>query len=271
VIAGIHGDEYEGPAAIWQVAAALNPRQITGKVTLIPVASPSAFTAGTRMTPPDGRNLAREFPGDPTGSSTQRLAHWLFTHFGEQCDYLIDLHSGGVEYVFYPVVGFRGQPVIGNPSFAAARAFGLPVLWQLPDAPGVFSREVQELGTPSIGAEYLGGGRLSNEGAAAYAAGILSCFRHWGIYSGPVEPMGEPEGVYSSRWLLCPAEGVFVTTRRLGDAFRAGETLATIHSPTGTEIAAVIADAPGRILALRSKAYARQGDWAVMLGTRVRV
>lgn len=269
VIAGIHGDEYEGPAALWEVARSLESEEVAGKVILIPVASPLAFAAGTRTTPPDGLNLARVFPGNAEGSPTERLAHFLFETFGRACDFLIDLHSGGVEYEFLPVAGFRGAPIAENPSYAGARALGLPALWQLPDVPGVFSREVWRIGAAAVGAEYLGAGRLSAEGVRAYARGIRSCLSLWGILRGPVEPVPEPQALYASRWLLCPETGVFSAARRLGETFPAGEELAVLLGTRGDRLAAVTADEPGTVLALRSKAYARQGDWAVLLGRRL--
>ena len=268
IVAGIHGDEYEGPASIWQLVSQLDARQVSGTVLLLPVASPLAYHAGTRFTPPDGVNLARVFPGDPQGSPTERLAAFLFEEFGRRCDYLIDLHSGGVEYDFVPVAGFRGDANAANPSFQAARALGLAYLWQLPDRPGVFSREAARLGTVTIGAEYRGCGQLSREGVEAYARGILSCLALWRLLDRPHHPEPEPPVVYSSRWLLCPATGTFTTTFALGDPFEPGETLAVIRNTRGEPIGQVVADEPGTVLALRSKAYAREGDWAVLLGKR---
>lgn len=269
IVGGVHGDEYEGPAAIWKVSETLQPELISGTVILIPVASPLALDAGTRVTPPDGVNLARVFPGNPEGSPTERLAYFLFETFGRTCNYLIDLHSGGVEYDFLSVSGFRGEPSPENPSFAAARAMGLPILWQLPDRPGIFSREVSRLGTVTIGAEYRGVGQLSREGQAEYARGILSCLALWGIYQGAADTVPEPVGIFASRWLLCPATGIFTTRFQLGDAYSAGEVLAELRNARGAVLATVVADEPGTVLAIRSKAYAREGDWALLHGQRL--
>src|ERR1700685_433337 len=71
IIAGIHGDEYEGPAAIAEFVASLDSARLSGSLTAVPVANPPAFAAGTR-TNPDGMNLARCFPGDSNGSPTER-------------------------------------------------------------------------------------------------------------------------------------------------------------------------------------------------------
>src|SRR5688572_6593572 len=63
VTAGVHGDEYEGPAAIAEAASWLSPLSLSGNVCMIPEANPFAFAAGTRTSPADGVNLARVFPG----------------------------------------------------------------------------------------------------------------------------------------------------------------------------------------------------------------
>ena len=164
-----------------KLAERLRTEAIRGTVVLVPVANPLAFGAGTRTTPEDGRNLAREFPGRAEGTITQRLAAAIFSRLVEDARYLIDLHSGGVEYEFTPLAGFYGAPHPENASYQAARHYGLPVLWRLPETSGVLSCEAVRRGVVSIGHEYLGGGRLSLPGADAYADGALSVLRHWEI------------------------------------------------------------------------------------------
>ncbi len=82
VTAGVHGDEYEGVAAVGDLTNALDPVTLRGTLILVPVANPTAFAAGTRTNPEDGANLARSFPGDPDGTPTERLAAKLFTAVG---------------------------------------------------------------------------------------------------------------------------------------------------------------------------------------------
>ena len=42
---------------------------------------------------PDGRDLNRQFPGNPKGSTTRRVANRLWNHIFSQVDGIIDLHS----------------------------------------------------------------------------------------------------------------------------------------------------------------------------------
>src|SRR5690349_8271497 len=63
VVAGVHGDEYEGVRAIIDTCAGLDPNEMSGDLLAVPVANPPAFWNSTRTSPLDNRNLAREFPG----------------------------------------------------------------------------------------------------------------------------------------------------------------------------------------------------------------
>jgi len=265
VTAGVHGDEYEGPAAVAATARELSPQTVRGTVRLIPIANPLAFQGGTRTSPVDGLNLARVFPGREDGQPTERLAHFLFREFAVKADYLIDLHSGGVEYEFLPVAGFYGLARPDNLSFQAARAMGLPALWQLPETTGVLSREATRAGKVAIGAEYLGAGRLSEDGALAYARGLRRCFELWRVLdSSATELLPEPK-VFADDWLLAEATGVFRTSRKLGETVLAGDELAIIASSRGEVLARITAPHGGVVLGLRSKAYVAQGSWAVLL------
>jgi predicted deacylase len=263
ITAGIHGDEYEGPAAAARLAGALTPDAVRGSVVLVPVANPLAWHAGLRVTPEDGKNLARTFPGDPRGAITERLAAALFAWIN-QADYLIDLHSGGVEYRFAPLAGFYGDPVAENASFQAARRFGLPWVWQLPETPGVLSCELHRRGRTAIGCEYLGGGQLAPEGVEAYVQGVLSCLAAWGLLPGgqPLPPGGV---AVRGDWILAAAAGLFEAEARLGDAVRAGQRLGTISSERGQPWETLVTPHAGTVIAQRSKAYIRKGDWAVLV------
>src|ERR1700731_1876085 len=101
VTAGVHGDEYEGPAAVAELARLLRGEMLAGSVVAIPVANSMAWRAAQRTSPEDGLNLARTFPGSANGSRTERLAASIFD-VARLADFLIDLHSGGVEYNFVP-------------------------------------------------------------------------------------------------------------------------------------------------------------------------
>jgi len=63
-----HGDEYEGPIALFNLANELDLAQITGRIITVPAMNYPAFRAGTRTSPIDKGNLHRVFPGRADGT-----------------------------------------------------------------------------------------------------------------------------------------------------------------------------------------------------------
>jgi predicted deacylase len=62
-------------AAVRQWVRELADRELRGSVTAVPVLNLSAFRSRTPfVTPDDGKNLNRCFPGNPHGTFTDRLA-----------------------------------------------------------------------------------------------------------------------------------------------------------------------------------------------------
>ena len=101
VIGGVHGDEPEGQVAALNLARELQPEQVTGRLIVIPCASPEASRAYTRLWP-SGANLNRSFPGTPTGPADEQLAHFLSTQLFPIADLIVDIHSGGRNALHLP-------------------------------------------------------------------------------------------------------------------------------------------------------------------------
>jgi predicted deacylase len=95
VLAGNHGDEYPGPIAILKLMRSLRPEQVRGRLILIPALNLFAAKAATRLSPRDGKNLNRCFPGRPDGTLTEQVAHYLTTVLFPLADVVIDVHTGG--------------------------------------------------------------------------------------------------------------------------------------------------------------------------------
>ena len=103
LIAGLHGDEYEATQVVFQLNREIDFNNLNGRVIMVPIGNPLAHRAQSRSTPEiyDGKNLAREFPGNPDGSVTQRIADKIWKLIIDNCggnDLVIDLHAGGQNY-----------------------------------------------------------------------------------------------------------------------------------------------------------------------------
>lgn len=229
-----HGDEYEGPIALFDLAHRLEPADITGRVIILPALNYPAFRAATRVSPIDQRNLNRTFPGKPDGSVTEKIADYLNTTLVPMADLVLDFHSGGKTLDFLP---FASAHVLEDKDqqrrcLDAAKAFNAPYTLMLLeiDSVGMFDTAVEDQGKVFVTTE-LGGGGTATPGSVAIAKkGVRNVLKHAGIMQ------GEPE-IAPTRMLDMPAEDCFVFSENeglfeplvdLGDAVEAGATIGRI-------------------------------------------
>jgi N-alpha-acetyl-L-2,4-diaminobutyrate deacetylase len=169
---GNHGDEYEGPLALVDLAPTLDPAQITGTVLIVPALNYPAFRAGTRTSPIDRGNLTRSFPGAPDGTVTQKIADYVTRQLLPMADLVLDFHSGGKTLDFVPfcaahVLVDKTQEARG---VAAVEAFAAPFSVKMLeiDAVGMFDTTAEEMGKTFVTTE-LGGGGTARAATVAIA------------------------------------------------------------------------------------------------------
>jgi uncharacterized protein len=266
-VAGVHGDEYEGPAALWALCEQLDPALLAGTVLVIPIANGAAFSAGTRSSPIDMANLARIFPGDPDGTLSYRLAHALFTKVVRRADFLIDSHSGGVRLAFAPVAGFYdASPTHGVDAATAAESLllakqmGVDFVWRLPPVPGVLSFEAMRCGIPTCGAEIGGRGNCRAQDAELYLRAYLSVLTHRGMIKSEARPL--TTACLDGDWTVSPAAGYLETLVAAGDRVKLGQTIAFLRGPLGETIHQFAAAQDGRVMAVRHLNTVQVGDLA---------
>ena len=102
LMAGNHGDEYPGQIAIMKLMKSLKTEKYFGTYYFHPRDHIPAAKAATRLSPLDGKNLNRSFPGNADGTATDIMAHYLTTEIFPLVDVVIDLHTGGRGVYFYP-------------------------------------------------------------------------------------------------------------------------------------------------------------------------
>lgn len=265
ICGGVHGDEFEARAGMRQVFEALEPERFAGRLLGLPICNPWAFCAGTRCSPPacDGLNLAREFPGDPHGSATQRLAYHvaqlILRHAGPE-DLVVDLHSGGTFYTYKTMSGFRDHPGPTRPaSEQAARHTGLECLWAMDPVPGTLTQFAAEHGIPSVGTEFRGQGLVRPEDVADCTIALRNLLAFAGNIDGE-PPSYDPRPPRRTTTVLAPAAGFLPAMPELGATVAAEQVLCVITDCDDTTVASVEAGVDGDVWAVRSFPVVEAGD-----------
>lgn len=183
-----HGDEYEGPIALQNLASNLDPASISGRVIIVPAFNYPAFLAARRTSPIDQGNMNRSFPGRPDGSVTEKIADYFQRTLIPLADVVLDIHAGGKTLDFIP---FAAAHVLEDKTqqaacVAAMQAFNAPYSMMLLeiDNVGMYDTAVETQGKVFVSTELGGGGTTTACSVAIANKGVRNFLIHVGILAG---------------------------------------------------------------------------------------
>jgi hypothetical protein len=192
LMAGNHGDEYEGQITLTKLIRELVPADIQGRVIILPAANLPAAMAGARVSPIDQGNLNRAFPGDPHGTPTWAIAHYIDSVLYPLADYHHDLHSGGSSLKYVPFCSMRksGEAALDEASMAALRAFDAPLslVWAYNPEGRLAGAAAARRGLVSLGGEFGGGGDVNRASLAMLEKGVRNFLHFSGVMARPQAP-----------------------------------------------------------------------------------
>jgi N-alpha-acetyl-L-2,4-diaminobutyrate deacetylase len=238
---GVHGDEYEGLISVSQLARTLDPATIQGRVIMMPAVNVPAVLNDTRLSPVDNRDLNRCFPGNPRGTFSEMLAHFVDTVILPHVDISVDVHTAGHsgDTALSTNMHYLPDPEMRRKTMAAAAAFGAPynvVFWGV-DEGATLTSSVERRGILSLGTELGGWGRVNIEGVRIGHRGLSNTLKHFGLIEGKPET-GQRDGSPGTRHMMvrdqacyafAPAEGVFEPRHMVGDSVEEGELAGYLH------------------------------------------
>lgn len=235
LVAGNHGDEYEGQVALRKLALALEPEAISGRVIILPGLNFPAVVAGSRTSPIDKGNMNRVFPGRPDGTVTEKIADYVTRHLLPLADLVADLHSGGKTLQFLPFAACHELPDKAQEArcIAAMEAFGAPYAMTMLelDAVGMLDTAVEALGKVFVTTELAGGGSATAASIAIAERGVRNLLAHLGITrdkvaAGTSTRLAMPDG---DCFVIGQNRGLFEPCADLGDEVAKGQVIARVH------------------------------------------
>lgn len=239
ITGGVHGDELEGPLVIGELIRQLQPTDVQGRLILLPCTNAPAVAAGTRTSPIDRRNMAREFPGTMFGQPTEQIAHYIHSVLFPMTDWYMDLHAGGntlvhaLSALVFPADGM--EPSLLERCELLARTFGAPTTvvvrhlghGRTPVASACAS------GVPGISVEMGSAGQLQRAGVRLCREGVRRVLKQVGVVPAfdPSSPgptrMTEIKGPQS--YLVCPEDGWFERLFEADEYVKAGQVAGHLH------------------------------------------
>lgn len=274
LLGGIHGDEYEAQIVLRRLAERLTPADVTGRVIIIPSLNFPAAQNGKRLSPSDGQNMNRCFPGKEDGTPTERLCAFVTKRLFPAVDLLIDVHAGGSDVSVVPMVfGFATDKSVVDDT----RLNRLMEAWGYR-----FIQHVDGIDETACGAAKLanlasievegGGGRMKSDERVIMEEGLLRALADFGAIKQQLAPIpfsgvhftAGPEGQY-----LAPGSVLVEHCVALGDKVESGQLVARLHPTGGPSASALEIKAPmaGYVLRQSEHAFVSKGQLVGNIGT----
>ena len=252
ITAGVHGGEYVGIQAAIELSQKLKIQKVAGTIIIIKVINVPAFERRNgSMGLTDGKNLNREFPGNPEGTEMERLA-WAVSHeLQPAADYYIDLHSGDdyeqlTSYVYY--AGMADEKTVSQ-SRRMAEQVDVPYMVRSNVASGGAYNYAASQGIPSILIERGGMGAWTSEEVRSTRRDVRNILCHLGIYQGKKDyrtyyPLDVTDICYQD----ASRDGLWYPFKKPGDMIREGEILGEVRDYEGGLLELSVAEYDGVIL-----------------------
>jgi predicted deacylase len=278
-LAGNHGDEYEGQVALMKLARSLQPDQVSGQVIIIPALNLPAVLAGTRLSPIDGVNLNRAFPGKYNDSVTGLIAHYLTSVLFPMADIVMDIHGGGRSMDFFPCAHLHrvSDEAQFQKMLAAAKVWGQRYVFIYADiaGEGLLPVQAESMGKIVVTTEMGGAAQCSPSVLGITERGVRNVMIHLGLLEGELAPPPSEITVVASTqredYHLSPANGIYESFFEVGQSVTMGDPLGQVHFPDRHDYSpeVLIAQSSGILICRRFPGGTHRGDCVAVVSRPV--
>ena len=275
VASGAHGTEYESIIAVEMLIDSVKPDEVAGTLILLPLINVPSFERITpHVNPTDNKSMNRYYPGNPTGTQTDRASYVITKEVVERCDHLIDLHGGDLDenlrpYSYWTVTGNQKQDEFSR---AMVLAFGLDHIIISADRPKdpaaarFLENAASTRGKPSFTAEAGRSGPVDVADAARLSAGVKNVMAHLKMGGTAAAPVRNPIWVEKIVTLAADRDGMFQPTVDRDAHVTKGARIGVVTDYLNRPLQEVTATDDGIIMFIRAVPSLKKGDTMANIG-----
>jgi predicted deacylase len=275
IVSGAHGTEYASIIAVERLIGSIHPAEVSGKVILVPLVNVPSFEQKVpHVNPIDGKSMNRMYPGNMSGTQTERASFLMTKEVVEQADHLIDLHGGDLDeslrpYSYWTKTGNERQDSISR---NMVLAFGLDHIIVSADRPKdpAASRYLENTATtrgkPSITVEAGHAGTVDEVDVEALVKGCLSVMRFLKMLPGEPAFIEHPVWITKVSTISSLQNGIFYPLVRRGSYVAEGMTVGYITDYLGKRVYTARSPVEGVVLFIRAVPSMTKGETIANIG-----
>ena len=268
VQAASDGDELNGVGVIRRTIPRLDPEALAGTVIAVGIVNVYGFLVAQHRNPIDDTKLNRAYPGDPDGTTSERIAAATYDVAGE-ADYVVDLHQGSTSRMIDEVrVRCGSRHRLHRDCLGLAKTFDCGHVLDQKGPDGQLARVAPDDGIPTVDPELGGAVGWDESSIRRGVDGLFNLLRGYGFLEGAVDAASQTRATGFDQY-GSPAGGLIDFEADLGDRVTTGDPLFEVTDPFGTVKARVTADSPGVFWRTRRLPQVAAGEYVCSVGTNV--
>ena len=262
------GDELNGVGVVRRLVPQLDPADLSGTILVVGVANLFGYRVGEHRNPIDDTKLNRAYPGNPEGSTTERIAAATF-EATQRADLVVDLHQGSTSRMIDETrirCGRRHR--LHDRCLELAKVFGCGHVLDQKGPEGQLARAAPDEGIPTVDPELGGSVGLDEASVQTGLDGVFNVLRHYGFLSGRTRTTTQTRATGFDQY-GAPAGGLVDFQVSLGDRIERGQTLFELTDVFGESKGAVTADSDGIFWRTRRRPQVASGEYVCSVGTDI--
>ena len=257
LVSGAHGTEYASIIALEKVIDRIDPASLSGTLIVVPLLNTNSFEKKVpHVNPIDNKSMNRFYPGNMSGTQTDRALFMMTKEVVDRSNYLIDLHGGDLDeslrpYSYWPLSGNAQQDQITK---EMVLAFGLDHIIISADRPrdAAASRYLDNTantrGKPAIAVEAGYAGTTDTDDIEVLANGCFNVMRYLKMLSGTVTPVANPVWIEKVETVASDQNGIFYPLVKRGNYVQQGMKIGYVTDYLGRPLFDARANASGIVL-----------------------
>ena len=276
IVAGVHGYEYPPIIAAQELIKEIQPEQVSGTLIIIPLANPNAFYNRTPfLNPQDNLNLNRVFPGNSSGTITERIANFVTNKVIAKTDVFIDVHGGDANEDLLPFVCYyrnKSNPIQTNKAKLLSESSDFEYIVSYPytlkkdqAAKYAFKQAVQD-GKVALSIECGKLGNLQKDAVKKIKKSIFNILSEMKMYEVEKEDQVESISLDSQAYIKSNHFGIFESDYSSGKEVKKGDVVGYIKNEFGEIIIEIISPQSGTIIYMIGTPPVNVGETIMCIG-----
>ena len=262
------GDELNGLGVVQRLVPQLDPADISGELLVTGVVNYYGFQVAEHRNPIDDTKLNRAYPGNETGTASERIAAVTF-EAATRADLVLDLHQGSTSCMIDETrVRCGPRHRLHRDCLELAKAFGCGYILDQKGPDGQLARAAPDEGIPTIDPELGGSVGWDEDSIRRGLKGVFNVLYRYGFLDGGVDPETQTRATGFEQY-GAPAGGLVSFEANLGDEVQRGDHLFSVTDAFGTVKAEVTADSSGVLWRHRRLPQVATGEYVCSVGTDV--